>query len=298
MHNKWLILDCNFLCHRVKHSTGGLSHDNKPTGIIYGFLKTVIALQEMFATNKVVFCWDSKINKRKDIFPDYKRKRGQRFKDLTKKEIKLEKAFRLQMKRLRREYLKEIGYRNVFCQKGYESDDLIASVCLNLPKGDEAVIITSDKDMYQCIRYNVSFYSPGKKKPITLQSFTKEYGIIPELWRNVKCYAGCSTDEVPGLPGIGEITALKYLRGELKSTTKAYEKIQKNKKSIIAKNLPLVGLPFKGTKVFKLKRDKLSEEGWLAVITKLGMKSIRDKGPFIREKRYAIKKKKSNRKFH
>jgi 5'-3' exonuclease len=240
-----------------------------------------MALQELFHTKRIVFCWDSKFSKRTELFPDYKKKRIEKYKDWTEKELRREDAFRIQMKKLRRVYLRQIGYRNVFCQKGYEADDLMASVAFNLPKGDEAIIITSDQDLLQCIRYNISCYDPRKNKVMTLQKFKKEYGIIPEQWVTVKCLAGCSTDEVPGIYRIGETTALKYLHGELKKESKAYQKIRKDSCAVHKQNYPLVCLPFKGAKVFKLKKDKLSQEGWQEVIEKLGMKSFRKEIPMM-----------------
>lgn len=286
MQNKWLILDCNFLCHRTKHATGGLSSGNTPTGVIYGFLKTVIALQESFNTDKVIFCWDSKSSKRKELYPEYKKKRSQKYKEWTEEEAEFEAEFRQQMAMLRSCYLKVIGYRNVFCQKGYEGDDIMASICKDLPNTSEAIIITTDKDLYQCIKHNVSMNSLSKKGTITLQSFKQEYGISPKEWGMLKAIAGCNTDEVPGVRGVGEKTCIKYLRGELKETTKAYKNITcKKGLAIYKRNRQLVILPFKGTKHFRLKEDRFTRKGWKSVMEKLGMESLKDKGPVNRRKR-------------
>ena len=286
MNRRFLILDCNYLCHRAKHSTGRLSFGGTPTGIIYGFLKTVQQLQEQFDTQHVLFCWDSKTNKRLELFPDYKKKRNNRHKEWTDEEAAFEKEFRLQMQKLRRIYLKKIGYRNVFCQKGYESDDLIASICLNLSIKDEAVIVTSDKDLYQCIRSNISFYSPQKGKELTLQGFSKLYGMPPIAWANVKAIAGCSTDEVPGVKGVGDLTAIKYMKNQLKETSKAFQNISSDKGvSIYERNRPLVVLPFEGVKNFNLKKDRISKEGYKEVIEELGFKSLKDKGPITKRKK-------------
>lgn len=286
MGNKWLILDCNFLCHRVKHSTGGLSNDNTATGVIYGFLKTITSLQESFNTDKVIFCWDSKTSKRKELFPEYKNKRSQKHKEWTEEEAKFEAEFRLQMKMLRTTYLKKIGYRNVFCQKGYEGDDVMASICKDLPSTSEAVLITSDKDLYQCIKHNVSMNSLSGKPTMTLQGFKQYSGISPKDWGILKAITGCDTDEVPGVRGVGQITCIKYLKGNLKETTKAYQNItSKEGLKIYKRNRLLVILPFKGTKHFRLKQDKLTSKGWASVMNSLGMKSLKDKGPIKRRKR-------------
>ena len=274
MNNKWLIIDCNFLCHRAKHATGGLSHENTPTGVIFGFLKTIRGLQELFHTDNIVFCWDSKTSKRKEIFPDYKKKRSQRHKEWTPEEAQFEKEFRIQMKKLRKVYLKQMGYRNVFCQKGYEGDDIMASICQNLSDYEDAIIVTSDKDLYQCIRFNISFYNPMKGKVFTLQKFKKKYGITSREWACIKAIAGCSTDEVPGIKGVGELTAIRYLRDELKPTSKIYQRISEQVADIYERNIPLVELPMKGTKTFKLKKDRISQEGRNAVFRELGIESL------------------------
>ena len=291
MSNKFLILDCNFLCHRLKHAMGGLSHEGGSTGIIYGFLKSIPMYQEMFDTPHIIFCWDSKTSKRQEIFSKYKLNRIIRQKEMNEEELNFEYTFRFQMKMLRLKYLPMIGFQNIFCQKGYEADDLIASLCLSISEKSNIVIITSDQDLYQCLATNIFIYDPNKRKRMTLQGLYKQYGVRPHEWKMMKAIAGCSTDNVPGVKGIGEKTALKYLIEGLSDTTKAFQRINSEQGwKIYKRNLKLVSLPFQGvfqgTKKFQLKKDNLSANGWKQVIRKLGLKSIRDKVPMgIRRKR-------------
>ena len=300
MNKRWLILDCNFLCHRLKHAMGGLSHDNSPTGVIYGFLKSIPMYQEKFDTPHIVFCWDSKTSKRKEIFPGYKSNRVDRLNKMSDEEIIFEDEFRYQMKMLRKKYLRMIGFRNVFCQKGYEADDLIASVCNNLSKSAEltygtlqaeAIILTSDHDLYQCLSPQVSIYDPNKRKRMTYQKFKKKYEIEPDRWATMKAIAGCSSDNIPGLKGVGEKTAILFLTDKLKKTTKSFERIKKfcwKKKSRerFLLYLTLTHLPLNFDKVFKLKKDELSADGWQAAVRSLGLKSIKDRVPMgIRRKK-------------
>lgn len=283
MNRKYLILDCNYLCHRAKHTTGDLSFGGSATGVMYGFLKSLSGFQDLFRTSNFVFCWDSKTSKRKEIYPEYKANRDK--KEYTDEEIEFDRAFRKQMKKLRTTYLSMIGFRNVFVQRGYESDDIIASICDNLA-GEEGVIITSDKDLYQCINPNVSFYNPQTNKTLTLQGFKKQYGIHPVEWGIVKALAGCTTDNVKGMKGVGEKTAIKYLLSKLNLNTKAYKAITSPEGvDIRIRNENLVCLPMEGTKRFKLRRDNLSEQGWKQVTKLLGMKSIRDRMPFGRNRK-------------
>ena len=289
MNNKWLILDCNYLCHRAAHSIGDLSYKGAKTGVVYGFLKDILFLQEKFDTKRIVFCWDKGPYLREELYPSYKQNRKGLYKKLTEEEKKFWVEFVIQVKKLRTRYLKTIGFSNIFYQNGYESDDIIASICFNLPEGDEAIIISNDQDLYQLIRWNVSFYSPQKRKLFTLQDFKRRYGIEPCLWTAVKVLAGCSTDSIPGIKGIGEKTAIKYLKGQLKKATKAYQAIiSKKGNRIFKRNLKLVWLPFEGTKVFKLRKcNHFSNQGWLKVTKALGMKSLQNRNMFMKEKEWA-----------
>ena len=279
MNKKYLLLDCPYLCHRAKHTTGGLNYDGNATGVIYGFLRSLSGFQDLFNTHNFVFCWDSNTSIRKELYPEYKANRENR--EYTDEEIEFDKAFRKQMKKLRTAYLSMIGFKNVFIQRGYESDDIIAEISLhNIKEDDEAVIITSDKDLYQCIEHNVSIYNPQTNKILTLQGFKKQYGIRPHEWSLVKAIAGCTTDNIKGVYRVGEKIAIKYLQGRLTKGIAYSDIISLPGKTTFDRNYPLVKLPMKGTQQFKLKRDNLSEPGWKQVTELLGMKSIRDKMPF------------------
>lgn len=283
MSRKYLLLDSPYLCHRAKHTTGDLSFKGSATGVIYGFLKSLSGFQDLFRTSNFVFCWDSKTSKRKEIYPEYKANRDK--KEYTDEEIEFDRAFRKQMKKLRTTYLPMIGFRNIFVQRGYESDDIIASIGRYLDEDCEAVIISSDKDLYQCISPSVSFYNPQTNKVLTLQGFKKQYGIDVRFWGILKSLAGCITDNVIGIKGIGEKTAIKYLTEKLNPDSEAYQAIQSPEgEEIYNRNQKLVILPFEGTNQFRLRRDNLSEQGWKQVVKLLGMKSIRDRMPFRRRK--------------
>lgn len=269
----WLILDCNFLCWRAFHSMGGLKHGGVSTGVVFGFMKEVQLLQEAFRSTNVVFCFDYGDGKRKKILPSYKEKRHS--KELTEEELQEVIAFRMQVKKLRTSYLSLMGFKNVFFQKGFESDDIIASIVKHLPKTEEGVIVTSDGDLLQLIRPHVIFHNPGKKETVTYQSFFKQWGFKPRLWWKVKALGGCSTDEVPGIPKIGEKTAAKYLRGELKEDSVAFNNIESDAGRATYKlNTKLVKLPMAGTNKFTLVDDEFDVEGWNEVCTRLGFKSL------------------------
>lgn len=276
MSKFWLVLDCHFLCWRAYHSTGDLSYDGVRTGITYGFLRDVRTLMEDFDTRNVVFCFDVGYNLRKDILPTYKQGRHQAGEVQTEEEKEAEEQFRKEVKKIRKKWLPMIGFHNILWQKGYESDDVIASVVGDIDEDDTAVIVSADKDLRQLIRHNVWMYNPINREKMSLQWFYKKTGLKnPRDWARVLQMAGCHTDKVPGIPGIGEDTALKFLRGELPHHHARYNAIINGKGvSVQEFNSRLVTLPMKGTKKFKLSTQDEKMAGWGRVMKALGIHSL------------------------
>lgn len=272
---KWVIIDVSFLCYRAFYSFRGLTHNDVPTGIIYGFMREVVLLSRKFRTEGLVFCFDKGVGVRTEIYPAYKQKRKT---TTDPEEIEIKREVARQIGIIRDKILPAVGYENIFFQSGYESDDVIASITQTLPKGDSAVMISADADLLQLIQDHVTFYDPKKDKEITRAVFKKEYGIEPSDYWKVKTLAGCTSDEVPGIPGVGEKTAIKYLRGELKATTQAHQKITAARKegTLIRRNRKLTKLPFPGTYSFRLKQPKkINEAAWKKEMRALGIKTVR-----------------------
>ncbi len=267
----WLILDSDYLCHRAFYSTGELAFQGEGTGVIYGYLREVLSLQERFRTNNMVFCWDFGLSLRKEVYPAYKMNRQSVCLDPV--DVKRRNDMRKQMADLRETYLNDIGFRNVFAQDGYEADDLAASVVMNLPSGDRAIVVSSDQDLYQLLNHKVSIWNPHKKALIDEKSFESFYNIQPSRWYLVKAMAGCTSDNVKGIPGIGEHKAAQFLQGKLKRDSKTHQKILDGE-SIWQKNLPIVRLPFPGTRVFTLVQDEVTRKGWRKVCNSLGLRTL------------------------
>jgi len=226
-----------------------LSYAEQKVGIIFGFLRQILSLSKQFETNKFLFCWDSAKNYRKDIYPIYKENRR---KDQTQEEQQLYKIAFKQFHELRMKVLPKFGFKNNFIQTGMEADDLIATITQNYK--EEIVIVSADQDLYQLLKPTVSMYSTKGKKLTTRKSFIKKYDITPKEWITVKQVAGCNTDNVKGIKGVGEKTAIKYIKNKLGKHTKAYNSIVCGD-TIIERNEALVKLPFKGTKIPKIKLD-------------------------------------------
>lgn len=273
-----LVLDTHYLAHRAFHVSKDLSWGGVATGVIYGFLKSVISLGDEFQTDRMAFCFEHPILYRRNIYPAYKRKRYS--KEYTKEEEKQYADFKGQIKALRKRYLSMIGFRNVFCVKGMESDDVMAAIALSIDPSDSAILVTADSDLYQCLRSNIHIFSPQKRKILTAEWFQEKYGIPPRKWALVKAIAGCTGDEVRGVGGVGEVTALQYVKGELKDTSTAFKAITScESRAIVVRNRRLVQLPYEGCPMPEIVDDKVDGKGWRDVCRALGMRSLISRPP-------------------
>ncbi len=267
---RWLVLDVSNLAYIAVYAFGDLSYEGAGTGAAFGIFRNVLELTDLYSVDGVVFCFDRGHDVRKKIYQEYK---GNRL-DRRSETRELHKAVVRQLYRLRTRHLPAMGFKNILWQDDYEADDVMASVCLSLGEHDEAIVVTTDEDLYQSLNQRVIIWNPRRKKPITEESFRASYGIDPALWPMVKAIAGCSSDNVRGVKGVGEKTAIKYLCGSLKPSTVAFQAIVRSNDKI-ERNLKLVTLPFPGTKTFELKRDRVTVRKWDIVMEELGMKTLR-----------------------
>jgi len=266
---KWLLLDATYLCHVARHTTGGMVYNDRPTGVVFGVIRAIDMVTDLWGCDRAVFAFDAGGGgHRRELVPDYKAHRN---KDLTEEEEEELKSFYGEVRDLGRNVLPEMGYRNIFRRRGFEADDILAAVAEEIPLKDSAVIVTGDNDLWQCLRENVSWYSPRSKKAVTAESFKREWRISPQQWAHVKAWAGCKSDNVEGVEGIGEKTAIKWLKNELKETTKAYKAISSNL-SVFNRNLPLVTLPFPGLNCpADFKDDEVTPQKVNRVLGELGI---------------------------
>lgn len=267
---KTLVIDVSNLAYRRFYTMGDLSYNEIPTGVIYGFFKDILALEEFHNSDRFVFCFDGGYKKRTEIYPEYKQNRK---KEGTEEQNQAFKDLFSQLDKLRSEYLPEIGFKNIFWQRDYEADDLIAMVSIWNKDNDEIILVSTDNDLYQLLGRNVWIWNPVKKFFISETYFRNMHGISPLDWASVKALAGCSSDGIPGLPGIGEKTAIKFMQGNLKKTTDKYETIKEGC-SDYRKFIKITTLPMNGTMECHLQEDEVTKEKWEKVADKLGMKSL------------------------
>ena len=266
-----LIIDLHYIAWRAYHSTGSLSSNGKPTGVIYGVLRDLHSLMEMFPDPVIVIAADSKNSLRKKLFPGYKLRPEE--KDPIEKRAKKEAVE--QIMALKREILPALGFRNLFEFDGFEADDIMAELVLRKAHHEPPVIVTGDEDMFQLL-YHCDMYIPQKTQHYTFEDFIVEYpGMEPSDWATYKALAGCSSDTVPGVSGIGPKNAIQYILKTIPAGKKR-DSIQ----TAIADGTfelmrKLVTLPFPGLPEMKLRPFRFNQEAFDDVCEKYEFRSLK-----------------------
>jgi len=263
---KTVLVDCHYLAYRAWFTTGMLSYKDKPVGVIFGFLNQVFTIGQFLKPDEMVFCWDSRKSIRRHHYPFYK--------DRPPSDQDMTDAF-IQFNELRDEILPKLGFCNNCIQPGYEADDIIAKIVKEKPLKSKYMIVSSDDDLLQllddCIIYNI-----GKGRIILKDDLFIEYGVTPAQWVEVKKIAGCKSDTVPGVTGIGEITAARFLTDKLKPEHKKYQAIkQQATKELLDRNDWLIRLPLPGTKLPEIKQSNFKRAELVKLCDRLGFTHLR-----------------------
>lgn len=264
-----LLIDANFIGHTVRHTMGSLSHLDAPTGVVFGFLSRILALGFQFQTNNMIFAWDSRSSKRKKLDIGYK---AQRRRSMDEEQLEALQAAFLQFDALHKRLLRRVGFANTLKVKGYEADDIMAQIAARaIHTSKRVLMVTADNDMCQCLGRGVAMYNPTTKNKTTAKDFEEERGLTVGDWPRVKAIAGCASDNVIGVRGVGEKTAIKYLKGELAPESSAAKSIDASWDKIIA-NRALVSLPFPGLPLLQLRKNRFSKAGLISVCEEYGLK--------------------------
>jgi DNA polymerase-1 len=219
------LIDGNNTCFRVGWANRHLTQAGEPTGVIFGFMKELLAIWERWRDAKIVVTWDTKSRFRmalsKQAIADglitekqgYYKQNRERKKKKDQEEGKVNEV--AEAIEIQKETLLEVLDMTLVSQlkiEGYEADDIIGTLAsIHDAKGDQVRIMSSDKDMYQLLSPNVSVWIPSGKGSMSYDQFCGEYGIEPKQWIDIGAIAGDNGDNIHGVPGIAEKTALKML---------------------------------------------------------------------------------------
>ncbi len=208
---KLVLLDGNSLLYRAYYALPPLgTADGRPTNAVYGFVSMLIKLIEEEKPDYIAVAWDmAGPTFRHEAYADYKAHRPGMPDDL-----------RSQVP-LAREVLEAMRIP-VYEVEGYEADDVLGTVAGRAAsEGHPVVIVTGDRDSLQLVdegvRVMVTRRGISDIESYDLEAVRERYGVSPSQLVDVKALMGDPSDNIPGVPGVGEKTALKLIRqfGEL-----------------------------------------------------------------------------------
>ena len=202
--------------------------DGLPTGAVSGFCSMLFKLLEDSKSNEnkhkpthfAVIFDSARKTFRNEIYSDYKANRSEAPDDLAPQ-------FEYIRKSVLAFNLPSVDLVN------YEADDLIATyVDQILKKGAKVTIVSSDKDLMQLFKNKVRIFDPMKNKFISEEDVQNKFGVDPSKVIDVQALAGDSSDNVPGVPGIGVKTAAELINkyGNLEKLLKSAHEIKQNKR--------------------------------------------------------------------
>ncbi len=174
--------------------------DGTPTNAVFGVSTMMLNLIENTDADYIAVIFDAKRqNFRNEIYPDYKGHRPDAPEELVPQFPLIREAV-------------EAFNLPALQMEGYEADDLIATYArLAKERGAAVTVVSSDKDLMQLVGDGVEMLDPMKNKSIRHDEVVEKFGVGPDKVVDVQSLAGDSTDNVPGVPGIGIKTAAQLI---------------------------------------------------------------------------------------
>ena len=200
---KMLVVDGNSILNRAYYGIRPLTNKNGLyTHAVYGMINIISRQVDSVRPDYCVVAFDLKA-------PTFRHKMYDGYK-ANRKGMPEELAVQLPYAK---ECMKALGYRVLTCE-GYEADDILGTLSRSAAEaGVHAYILTGDRDSLQLINDNVSVLLVKTKETLeyTEGVFFENYGVTPDVFVDVKALMGDSSDNIPGVAGIGEKTALKLI---------------------------------------------------------------------------------------
>ncbi len=220
------LIDGNSLAYRAFFALpeSMATSDGRPTNAIYGFASMMVKALSDYKPQAVVVAWDAGLSGRDKTYPEYKAQRSSR-PDLLKEQWPhlppLAEAF---------------GFTNVRVE-GWEADDVIATLAQQAKeRGIPVMVVSGDRDVYQLVGDGIRVMSTTRgvteTKIYDRETVIERWGVPPEAVPDLIGLKGDSSDNIPGVPGIGEKTAAKLLQeyGGLEQVLASVESISGKKR--------------------------------------------------------------------
>ncbi|HOW87112.1 MAG TPA: DNA polymerase I [Candidatus Omnitrophota bacterium] len=220
---KLFLIDGHSLCYRAFYAIPGLTNSKgEPTNAIYGFVTMLRKLMEEQKPDHAAVCFDRREPTfRHEQYKEYKAHRKPMPEELVSQIEPIKEFCR-------------ISKLAVFEKAGYEADDVIGTLALRgKQEGYRVFIITGDKDAFQLVDEKVKILQPHKENKVYDAAAVRERfgGLGPDKVVDILALMGDASDNIPGVPGIGEKTAIKLMQefGSVEGLLKGLEKLSSEK---------------------------------------------------------------------
>ena len=237
-----ILVDGSSYLYRAFHALPPLTNSKGlPTGAVKGVINMMRRLQKDYPNSTTAVIFDAKGKTfRDDIYSDYKANRPPMPDDL-----------RLQIEPIHN-IIKAMGMPLISIE-GVEADDVIGTYALQASKNQQSVIIsTGDKDIAQLVNEHISLVNTMTDTHLDREGVISKFGIPPELIIDYLALLGDKSDNIPGVPGVGEKTALGLLQG-LGGLDAIYQRLDE-----------VAGLSFRGAKTMAAKLEEHKELAYLS----------------------------------
>ena len=226
MQNKLLLIDTFYFMHRSFHAypIDLQTKKGERINIVFGLAQSLLDSISALNPTHIACGWESEEQPsfRKELYPLYQANR-------IPGDIEEEKIFFGQFPRII-ELLEAFNIPRLV-QEGFEGDDVLGTVASLASKELPVVISTSDQDLLQLINKNINVYRPSRPPYISSQlfdekEFEKKYGFTPKQMIDYKSLRGDSSDNIPGVKGVGDKTAKKLIQ-EFQNLENIYKNLNK-----------------------------------------------------------------------
>ncbi|PQQ28768.1 DNA polymerase I [Photorhabdus luminescens] len=240
--NPLILVDGSSYLYRAYHAFPPLTNSaGEPTGAMYGVLNMLRSLIMQYKPSHVAVVFDAKGKTfRDELFAEYKSHRPPMPDDL-----------RTQIEPLH-QMVEAMGLP-LLVVPGVEADDVIGTLALQAEKEGRAVLIsTGDKDMAQLVTPNITLINTMNNTILGPEEVVEKYGVPPDLIIDFLALMGDSSDNIPGVPGVGEKTALGLLQG-IGGMDDIFANLDK-----------IAGLSFRGAKTLADKMEQHKDVAYLS----------------------------------
>lgn len=192
-----VLIDGNSVIYRAFYNVPPLTANGVPTGVIHVFLSVLEKLKNNPNVDDIIIIFDAKgKNRRHEMYSEYKATRLAMPEDL------------IVQQNILKEMLPYTGYK-IYVVEGYEADDVINTLSKTLK--NTVWIVTKDKDLHQLVNDKVQIYDYQKDEVIDRDKVYEKFGLYPESIPDMLALMGDSSDNIPGIAGIGPKTAKTLL---------------------------------------------------------------------------------------